>query len=127
MNQDEKNRGLYGKYIISKANGDPVDDGARYFVLRYDFGGDDHIHIRACRKALKVYADEIQNHLPHLAADLKADLIKYRERKQDYTDVQKCLIRNMPPYQNELWQFEEKICEIMELWADEKARKGTKE
>ena len=33
--QDNK-RGVYGKYIISKVSGEPVDPEAQYFVLRLD-------------------------------------------------------------------------------------------
>ena len=29
-------RGLYEKYVIQKASGEPLEPGARYFVLRYD-------------------------------------------------------------------------------------------
>ena len=29
-------QGLYGKFIISKADGSPIDPKAKYIVLRYD-------------------------------------------------------------------------------------------
>ena len=37
--QDWKRNGLYRKYLITKADGAPLDSGARYFPLRYDGGG----------------------------------------------------------------------------------------
>ncbi|NIR16047.1 MAG: hypothetical protein GWN86_19840, partial [Desulfobacterales bacterium] len=48
-----------------------IDEGAEYFVLRLDRGGDDPKHIAACRKAIMTYVNEIEGHLPQLAADLR--------------------------------------------------------
>jgi len=59
--------GLYGKYVIQKADGAPVDPRARYFVLRYDT--DPHAKV-----ALRAYADEIRPRNPKLAGDIDADL-----------------------------------------------------
>jgi hypothetical protein len=67
----EKNRGLYGRYIVRKADGSPTDPRAEYFVLRLDEHGSDPIHIEACRAAAMVYADLIEPYLPQLAADLR--------------------------------------------------------
>jgi len=64
-------KGLHKRYKVSKANGNQVDIGAEYFVLRVDEKGKDPKHIAACRKALMVYAFEIQGHLPELAKDLR--------------------------------------------------------
>lgn len=69
--KDENPNGLHGRYQITKADGTPVDEGAEYFVLRLDSGGSDPAHIAACRKAAMSYADEIEAHLPQLAADLR--------------------------------------------------------
>jgi hypothetical protein len=66
-----RNRGLYRKYIIQKADGSPVDPTAEYFVLRLDVNGKDPQHIRACRTAVLAYASKIADHLPQLAADLR--------------------------------------------------------
>jgi len=63
--------GLIKKYIISHADGTVTDDDAKYFVLRYDAGGKDRRHIRACQVALLKYAEEIEDHLPILANDLR--------------------------------------------------------
>lgn len=64
-------KGLYNKYFIAKSNGDLVDSDAEYFVLRLDYNGKDKEHIKACRKAILVYADAISSHLPELAKDLR--------------------------------------------------------
>jgi len=56
---------------VTKADGSPVDQGAEYFVLRLDDGGDDPEQIAACRKAAMVYADEIGKRNPQLAADIR--------------------------------------------------------
>ena len=68
--KDENPNGLHKRYIISKADGEPVDDNAEYFVLRLDDGGSDPKHIAACRKAIITYAMEIKDHLPELSKDL---------------------------------------------------------
>lgn len=68
----ENPEGLHHRYNITKADGSPVDLGAEYFVLRLDDGGSDPIHIAACRKAVLRYADEIEQHILQLAADLRA-------------------------------------------------------
>ena len=47
------NKGLYNKYIIEKASGNPIDKDAKYFVLRYDTD----IH---AIKALITYAESIK-------------------------------------------------------------------
>lgn len=61
-------RGLYGKYIIFKADGSEGDPEAKYFVLRVDT--DKH-----ARKALLAYANSVKQENPVLAKDI----IKYYE------------------------------------------------
>lgn len=67
----ENPEGLHARYHVEKVDGEPVDPRAEYFVLRVDPYGDDRVHLRACRRAVLVYADEIQGHLPGLAKDLR--------------------------------------------------------
>jgi hypothetical protein len=62
--------GLHQKYIVLKTNGEKIDKGAEYFVLRLDENSSDPIHREACRKAVLTYASEIKNHLPELSKDL---------------------------------------------------------
>ena len=68
--QTENPKGLHKRYIVAKANGEPVDENAEYFVLRLDKNGDDPVHIEACRQAVLTYATIIRNHLPELSDDL---------------------------------------------------------
>lgn len=83
--KEENPKGLYQKYLIRKITGwrndrvtfdrhfrtKAVDDHAEYFVLRLDINGGDSNHIKACRKAIQVYADEIEATIPQLAKDLR--------------------------------------------------------
>ena len=70
--QAENPNGLHLRYIVQKANGEPVDPRAEYFVLRTDKHAKDQRHAAACRKALLTYAAEIESFLPQLAAELRA-------------------------------------------------------
>jgi hypothetical protein len=72
--------GLHARYIITKVDGTPVDELARYFVLRLDSFGSDPEHIAACRSALTAYCNYIQfgkraPHLQKLATDLRVWLV----------------------------------------------------
>jgi hypothetical protein len=62
--------GLYNKYFIEKADGSPIDQAARYFVLRYD-------NDRHARVALDAYASSIRDEDPALAADILEALEEY--------------------------------------------------
>lgn len=71
-------RGLHQRYVVTKADGEPVDPMATYFVLRLDHFGRDGLHIAACRAAARAYADFILKggdrhgtHLDAVAAQLK--------------------------------------------------------
>ena len=70
-NKETHPNGLQTRYYISKVDNTPVDPNAEYFVLRLDRGGD-AAHVSACRKAILVYADEIEPHIPELAQDLRS-------------------------------------------------------
>lgn len=74
--QAENPNGLHLRYVVQKANGEPVDPRARYFVLRYDNNGDDPAHIAACRLALLAYANAIKPHLPQLSMELIDELFR---------------------------------------------------
>ena len=74
-----KDRGLYGKYILQKADGSKMAKYGQYFVLRTDFintaGNEETMaHRKACRKALMTYAIEIEHIFPKLFADLMVKL-----------------------------------------------------
>lgn len=64
--------GLYGKYIIKKADGSEIANNARYFVLRYDgYGGE-----KEARNALLYYANAISKDNPKLMEDLCMEIAK---------------------------------------------------
>lgn len=70
--------GLHKRYIVTKADGEPVDPMATYFVLRLDHFGRDGLHVAACRAAAKAYADYIfqsgdhhGTHLDKVAEELR--------------------------------------------------------
>jgi hypothetical protein len=69
--KEERKRGKYDRYKITHIDGSPTDPDADYFVLRLDDGGSDPAHIEACRRAILMYAIEIEEHLPMLAADIQ--------------------------------------------------------
>ena len=63
--------GLYDKYIVQKTSGEPIDEGAEYFVLRVDTDGD-------ARAALNFYATLIQKKNSALSRDLQDRLGPYK-------------------------------------------------
>lgn len=67
--KDHRNK--FGDYIGKKLITKPVDENAEYFVLRLDLNGKDPNHIAACRKAIQIYANEIEATIPELAKDLR--------------------------------------------------------
>jgi hypothetical protein len=69
--QSENPTGLHLRYIVKKANGEPVDSRAEYFVLRLDRHAKDQRHVEASRRAVYTYAREIEPFLPQLAAELR--------------------------------------------------------
>lgn len=68
--EQENPKGLHKRFILQKANGEPIDEHAEYFILRLDEHGRDKKHIEACKKAVLCYANEIKEHLPKLSEDL---------------------------------------------------------
>lgn len=70
----ECKQGIYGKYIINKADGSDIDQDAKYFVLRYD-------QDPVAWFALRSYALNTDNE--QLRKDLLAELRQYRNDKTD--------------------------------------------
>lgn len=70
-------RGHYGKYIIEKVDGSPVDSEADYFVLRIDTD-------KNARIALSAYAEAVKESNPKLSEDL---FFKLRGYPVDATEV----------------------------------------
>ncbi len=59
--------GLYGKYIVARADGSMDNPNAQYFVLRIDTDP-------YARPALVAYADACEKEYPKLARDLRQSL-----------------------------------------------------
>ncbi len=64
--------GLHERYKVTKSNGEVVDIGAIYFVLRLDPNGSDLDHVWACQEAALTYANTIEDLKPILAHELRA-------------------------------------------------------
>ena len=71
------------KYVVSKANGEPTDPKADYFVLRLD--KDPH-----AVKALEAYAKSVQKENPKLAADLWEKIYEYKSKKESEEQQHDC-------------------------------------
>lgn len=83
-------KGLHRRYIVSKVSGESIDPRAEYFVLRVDRHGGDLRHVNACRRAILMYATEIEHYLPELAADI------YRRYNQSVIAPKKKLLTHNP-------------------------------
>ena len=83
QSKDANPRGLHQRYIVTKADGSPIDPKATYFVLRLDSNGTDAGHIAACRCAAKEYAENAPVHLKVMAKEL-LDLVESLD-KDDIT------------------------------------------
>lgn len=70
----EEPRGLFRKYVIEKASGEPVDPNAVYFTLRLDT--DPH-----ARAAVRAYAESVRRENSELARDLMDLLEKLAEEQ----------------------------------------------
>ena len=70
--QRKQKRGVYGKYVIEKADGSPVDPDACYFVLRLDTDP-------AARRAMGQYARSVRSTNEELADQIE-DCIQECER-----------------------------------------------
>lgn len=63
-------RGLYQKYIVTKASGKPLDPDFEAIVLRIDKGQ----YLHACRAGVAAFAEAVREHNPQLANDLQVRL-----------------------------------------------------
>ena len=70
-------KGLYGKYIIQKANGKPLAPGFYAIVLRMDGGQ----YVEACRAGVRAFADAVLDQNPKLAIDIQRKLTGFLEQK----------------------------------------------
>lgn len=70
--------GLYRKYIIQKASGEPVDPNAIYIVLRIDSGK----YLYACRAGVAAFAEAVREHNPILADDIQIELEELNRERE---------------------------------------------
>lgn len=63
-------KGLYNKYIITKANGHPLAEDFYAIVLRIDGGQ----YVHACRVGVAAFAEAVREHNPQLADDIQQKL-----------------------------------------------------
>lgn len=60
--------GFEDRFCVTRRDGKPIREGARYIVLDYS-GADEH-----AAKALSLYADSIEAENPEMAKDLRSAL-----------------------------------------------------
>lgn len=70
-------KGLYQKYIVTKANGKPLVEGWQGIVLRIDGGQ----YLDACRAGAKAFAEAVKGEDPQLAEDIKALIWSYEMKE----------------------------------------------
>ena len=68
-------KGLYNKYIITKASGKPLAPGFFAIVLRIDGGQ----YVGACRMGVKAFAEAVQTQNPDLSFDIGMKLLDYKD------------------------------------------------
>lgn len=61
--------GFEPRYIVCRADGNPIRSSARYMVMNYD-GSDPHAVL-----ALRVYAASVKSENPQLAQDIERNLV----------------------------------------------------
>ena len=78
VNPDDKERGVYKKFIVERTDGDPKDKhiDCFYFVLDMD-------HDPFALPALDAYADACQSTHPGLAADVRKMVADKRKERSD--------------------------------------------
>ena len=72
-----ESEGLTDKFVVLKATGEPTKPEARYFVLRYDKQDD---WCSAARKALLVFAEEVDRIGFHELADDLVDAMEHHDK-----------------------------------------------
>ena len=73
----ESQKGLYQKYIVNKANGNPLAEGFYAIVLRIDGG----LYVDACRKGIYAFAEAVRWDNPKLADDLLLKIAELNPHK----------------------------------------------
>ena len=84
----QQQEGLYGKFILKKADGSFIDSKARYIILRYDAQARNSSH---ARHAILAYARTIHSINPVFAEELIEEM-KVEGQKCEELKVNKTLI-----------------------------------
>ena len=94
---------LYRKYDIKKANGQPTDPKAKYFVLRLDTDP-------VARMAMRTYANEVERPEPEFAAQIRAWMDRLDDGDQEIEEEQAAITAE--EYQDAVATDEEVEAEI---------------
>ena len=70
MTSQPEKEGLKLKYLLTKADGSPVDLNGDYFIIKLN--SKTRWHREASIKAILAYAESVKNDAPQLAADIIA-------------------------------------------------------
>jgi len=76
--------GIYPKYVVRKANNEPIEPGAKYFVLRYD-NDPDALYaatLWAARKGNWTLVDELRRQAKHTSSGEETDDIGIGEQHE---------------------------------------------
>lgn len=68
----DEEKGLYQKYIVTKASGKPLDPGFECIVLRIDGGR----YVNACRVGVAAFAEAVRPVNKTLARDIRRRLLE---------------------------------------------------
>ena len=67
-------KGLYNKYIITKASGNPLEPSFYAIVLRIDGGR----YLHACRAGVAAFAEAVRSENQTLADDIQTKLVELK-------------------------------------------------
>ena len=70
-------KGLYNKYIITKASGKPLDPNFYAIVLRIDGGK----YVKACRAGALAFAEAVRDENPLLSNDIQYKVMEYQDEE----------------------------------------------
>ena len=73
-------KGLYGKYIISKASGKPLAPGFYAIVLRIDGGQ----YVNACWAGALAFAEAVRDENPVLSNDIQHKVLEYQAESKKF-------------------------------------------
>lgn len=106
----ERTQGIYGKYLIAKADGTPVDPDAQYFVLRLDTD----LH---ARRAIMAYAESVEIENGTLSSELRTWAVGLEQAAGETPQGRNIIIagypNQMPPTVHVVYT---QRCEVCKHW-----------